>query len=91
MLKHWQRLIHSAKGEDLYIATQNQDSLLVYEKSASSKNSKWINLQPEDFSADIFYKKGNKKHVEFYYGSSYLSQSSRKLELTDEGIKCCHH
>jgi hypothetical protein len=33
------------------------------------------------------YKDGRKKHVEFYYGSSYLSQSSRKLELTDSMSK----
>ena len=36
---------------------------------------------------DIFYKDGSKKHVEFYYGHSYLSQSSRKLELTGNVIK----
>jgi hypothetical protein len=76
--------IHDAKGEDLYIATQNQDSLMVYERSANKKPGKWINLQPEDFSADILYKNGNKKYVEFYYGSSYLSESSRKLELTND-------
>lgn len=79
--------IHNAKGEDLYIATQNQDSIMAYAKSTKNSNSKWVNLQPEDFFADIFYKDGSKKHVEFYYGHSYLSQSSRKLELTDNVIK----
>jgi hypothetical protein len=74
--------IHDAKNNDLYIATQNQDSVMVYAKSTSTKNTKWINLQPEDFSAEIIYKNGNKKHVEFYYGNTYLTQSSRKLELT---------
>ena len=29
-------------------------------------------------------KNGNKKHIEFYYGSTYLSQSSRKFELTED-------
>ncbi len=76
--------IHSAKGEDLYVATQNQDSVMVYAKSINNKNSKWINLQPEDFSADIFYKNISTKHIEFYYGDSYLSQSSRKLELIND-------
>jgi hypothetical protein len=75
--------IHDAKGEDLYVATQNQDSVMVYAKSINTKNSKWINLQPEDFTADIIYKNGNKKHVEFYYGNTYLSQSSRKFEITN--------
>jgi hypothetical protein len=76
--------IHDAKGEDLYVATQNQDSVMVYAKSAENKNSKWIDLQPEDFTADITYKNGDKKHVEFYYGNTYLSQSSRKLEIADD-------
>jgi hypothetical protein len=56
---------------------------MVYAKSINTKNSKWINLQPEDFTADIIYKNGNKKHVEFYYGNTYLSQSSRKFEITN--------
>lgn len=79
--------IYSANNKALYITTQNQDSLMVYTKSVQRSNSKWINLQPGDFSADIFYKNGSKKHVEFYYGSTYLSQSSRKLELTDDAVK----
>jgi hypothetical protein len=53
----------------------------------NSANNKWISLQPEDFAADISYKDGSKKHVEFYYGSTYLSQSSRKLELTNDMSK----
>ncbi len=76
--------IYDAKGEDLYVITQNQDSIMVYAKSTNNKNNKWINLQPEDFTADIIYKNGNKKHVEFYYGSTYLSQSSRRFELTED-------
>ncbi len=65
--------IHSATGEDIYLATQNQDSVMVYTKTnhSSIDKSKWISLTPEDFSADIFYKDNHKKHVEFYYGNSY--------------------
>ena len=76
--------IHDAKDEDIYIATQNQDSVMVYARSNNNKKSKWINLQTEDFSADVLYKDGHKKHVEFYYGNTYLSQSSRKFELTED-------
>jgi hypothetical protein len=79
--------IHDVKGEELYVATQNQDSVIVYAKSVNNKNAKWINLQSEDFSADIFYKNSTKKHIEFYYGNTYLSQSSRKFELTDDMTK----
>jgi len=76
--------IHDAKNEGLYIATQNQDSIMVYAKAVNNKNNKWINLQPEDFSADVVYKNGSKKHIEFYYGNTYLSQSSRRFEMIED-------
>ena len=75
--------VHTAKNEDVIIATQNQDSLMVFSKNpAYSKNIiKWINLKPDDFFADVVYKDGRKRRIEFYYGSTYLSQSSRKLPV----------
>ena len=50
-------------------------------------NAKWINLKPDDFYADIVYKNGNEKRVEFYYGSTYLSQSSRKFLVEHDAVK----
>ncbi|TLP71857.1 FG-GAP repeat domain-containing protein [Maribacter sp. ACAM166] len=79
--------LHTAKNEDVVIATQNQDSLLLFSKK--NKNVvKWIDLKSDDFSADIEYIDGSKRRVEFYYGSTYLSQSSRKfpIEKTVEKI-----
>ena len=75
--------LHTAKNEDIVIATQNQDSLMVFSKNpVYSKNIlKWINLKPDDFYADVIYKDGKKRRIEFYYGSTYLSQSSRKLPV----------
>lgn len=79
-------VIHTAKNEELILVTQNQDSLLVFAKSlAPDKNAKWTNLRPDDFYADILYKNNKKRRVEFYYGSTYLSQSSRKM-LLDRNI-----
>ena len=80
--------IHTAKNEDLVLVTQNQDNLLTFTKSANDKvPEKWINLKSDDFYADIFYKDHKKRRVEFYYGSTYLSQSSRKLLLDKEAVK----
>jgi hypothetical protein len=80
--------IHIAKNEDLLIATQNQDSLLAFAKTAApGKNTKWINLKADDFYADIIYANNKKRRVEFYYGSTYLSQSSRKLLLEKDAVK----
>lgn len=75
--------VHTAKNEDIIIATQNQDSLLVFSKNPLyGKNIlKWIKLKPDDFYADIVYQDGKKRRIEFYYGSTYLSQSSRELPI----------
>ena len=75
--------VHTAKNEDILIATQNQDSLKVFSKNPvyAKEVIKWITLKPEDFSAEIIYKDGKKRRMEFYYGSTYLSQSSRMLPV----------
>jgi hypothetical protein len=72
--------IQSAQGGDVFVATQNQDSLKVY-KPATNVTKRSIKLRADDFYADIVYKNNSKKRVEFYYGSTYLSQSSRNLEV----------
>ncbi len=78
--------IHTAGNEDVWIATQNQDSLMLYAKTNAQPNAKWVNLKGDDFSADITYKNGSKKRMEFYYGSTYLSQSSRKLFIEKDMV-----
>jgi hypothetical protein len=79
--------IHTAKSEDLILSTQNQDSLKVFAQTATehSSTNRWISLQPGDAYADIVYKNGTKRRMEFYYGSTYLSQSTRKIKW-DAGI-----
>jgi hypothetical protein len=73
--------IHSANKEDIWIVSQNQDSLLAF--SSSKKPVKWVKLKADDQRADITYKDGRKRTVEFYYGSTYLSQSSRYFAVED--------
>ena len=81
--------IHTAKNEDMLLATQNQDSLLTFTKNipAGTAAQKYISLKPDDFYADIIYKNNKKRRVEFYYGSTYLSQSSRKLLVEKDAVK----
>lgn len=73
--------VYTAKNEALFIATQNSDSLLAYRKNNGASTTKWLDVKSGDFSADLTYADGKKRHVEFYYGNTYLSQSSRKLPL----------
>jgi hypothetical protein len=73
--------IKSAKGSDVYVVTQNQDSVLLFKKSAGEAGTKTIQLLPEDFAATIEYDNHESKYVEFYYGSTFLSQSSRTFDV----------
>ena len=77
--------IHTATNEEIFIATQNQDSIVVSAKTALHPAiAKWIKLKPDDMCADVIYKNGDKRRVEFYYGSTYLSQSSRTFAFTKD-------
>ncbi|HVG14547.1 MAG TPA: hypothetical protein VM935_06290, partial [Chitinophagaceae bacterium] len=63
-----------------YVATQNLDSVVVMKNGSRQWNKEgWITLKTDDFSADIVYKDGKSRRMEFYYGSGFLSQSSRRL------------
>ena len=78
--------LRGVNDEELIIATQNMDSLLVYGKRNLTP-LKWITLGKNDFSAELDYQNGLKRKVEFYYGSTYLSQSSRNFPVSDKVVK----
>ncbi|MBE7172283.1 MAG: VCBS repeat-containing protein [Williamsia sp.] len=80
--------VHTAKEEDVWVATQNQDSVVVLAKTAPRPaTATWKELKSDDFYADITYADGKKRRIEFYYGSTYLSQSSRKLYVGKKAVK----
>jgi hypothetical protein len=68
------------QSKTIYVATQNQDSLKVF-VSENGKGVLKFNPQPNDVAGIIVMKNGKKQRVEFYYGSGYLSQSSRSVSL----------
>lgn len=68
-------------GDELILTTQNKDSLVIHSlrdqspnKTIDPKNALW---------AEIKLKNGKIRKQELYYGSSYLSQSSRKIVVMD--------
>ncbi len=81
--------LHNALNADLLIATQNQDSLLIYEKTIPEDSNQkiWLSLLPGDFSAEIFFKDKTVQKKEFYYGAGFLSQSSRKFPVDRDVLK----
>ncbi|MEQ9441318.1 MAG: VCBS repeat-containing protein [Cyclobacteriaceae bacterium] len=46
-------------------------------------NKRGIKINPQDIYAEITLKNGKTRREEFYYGASYLSQSSRMLWIDD--------
>ena len=69
------------KGNYMLAASQNRGALKVFELKRKVKN---IKLLPDDQNAIITYKNGIKEKKEFYYGSSFVSQSGRFLTVNDE-------
>lgn len=70
--------LRSKNGKYLLAGTQNKDQLKIFELKKDFKN---ILVQPDDVSADITFSTGKKQREEFYYGSSFLSQSARFLKI----------
>jgi enediyne biosynthesis protein E4 len=65
-------------GRSLILSASNQGPLKAFTAAAPQQV---VPLHPGDAWAAITLKNGQKQRQEFYYGSSYLSQSSRTLRL----------
>jgi hypothetical protein len=62
----------------MVVASQNQDSLRVFEYRSPSR---LLKVSPESHWALIQLENGRSRKQEFYYGQSYYSQSGRYLSL----------
>ena len=72
-------------GTQIVAVTQNQDSLRLFAPSAGlPRASKTIPLEATDAWAEIKLANGKTRRQEFYYGSTYLSQSSRSLVVPED-------
>ena len=75
------------KNGELFLATQNRDSLKVLSRNSPNVvNGMIFKPQPMDSWAEFSFINGEKQRVEFYYGSGYLSQSSRSIRVP-KGVK----
>jgi hypothetical protein len=74
--------LRGADNSCLLIATQNKGPIQVYK----NKNTpiKMVMAEPGDVSAMITLKDGKRQKMEFYYGSSFLSQSGRFFQVGNE-------
>lgn len=69
---------------ELIIATQNRDSLKVF---FADRSKKFFEPRVNDAWAVWSSKDGKKNKIEFYYGSGFLSQSSRKVRIPDHVVE----
>jgi hypothetical protein len=72
--------LRSAGGDCLVAAAQNRGELKIF---LLKRKCKTLVLQPLETRAEILYKNGKTGVQEFYYGSSFLSESGRFLLLSD--------
>ncbi|MDH5414791.1 MAG: VCBS repeat-containing protein, partial [Flavobacteriaceae bacterium] len=70
------------ENSQVLVAGANQGVLKAYEyKAHTGISNKILTLESLDAGAFITFTNGQKTKLEFYYGNSYLSQSSRKFEI----------
>lgn len=73
--------LQGAGGKYLIAASENKGPIKVFESKADART---IKLLPDDAYALIKYKNGRKERREFCYGSSFLSQSGRFLNINNK-------
>jgi hypothetical protein len=69
-------------GSSLVLVAQNSDLLQAF---AVGRKNHVIQLEKDDAYAELYYERGEAERKEFYYGSGYLSHSSRVLPIP-EGV-----
>jgi hypothetical protein len=68
-----------AGSREAILATQNRGQLLVF--APHKQWEKLIPLAPAEVTAEITYQNGQKQRREFYWGSSFLSQEPRNIQM----------
>lgn len=75
-------VVTTPEGRSLLLAAVNSGHSKAFLPLATP--ARLLRLRPTDAWAEITLRDGRKRRQEFYYGSGYLSQSSRTLALSDE-------
>ncbi len=70
--------LQNAAGNYLVAASQNKDVLKLFKLN---KKLRAIKLNADDVSATITFNNGKIQKQEFYYGSSFLSQSASFITI----------
>ncbi len=69
--------------KSLVVASQNNDDLKVFEKQ-NANTQQIIRLTKDEVKCELLYKNESKRIQEFYWGSSFQSQSSRIIHINPD-------
>jgi len=72
-------------GNALLLAAQNNDTLKVMQHNGTA--DRIIKINKDDAYAILTHTDGRKSRREFYFGSGYLSQSSRQLRISKDIVQ----
>jgi hypothetical protein len=70
--------LYNSRNEELLIASQNRGPLRIFSELPASSTMK---VKGDDSWAELIDDHGRKTRMEFYYGSGFLSQSSRNIQI----------
>ena len=70
----------------LLIASQNNDSLKIFERN-QAYSAKLKPMRANEVKSEISFQNGQKQLSEFYWGSSFQSQSSRSVSIPKKAVK----
>jgi len=73
--------IRDSEGNLQIIVSNNNGPLKVFKVNSSEENIAIVTAEKETQFADIYLENGNQLRKEFYYGSGYLSNSSRSIQI----------
>lgn len=75
------------KGQCFYLFANNTGPLQAYTVADIKRVKRFLSIPANVFKAKISYQDGSQRLQEFYYGSSYLSQSGRNLPLNGNEVQ----
>ncbi|WP_181885089.1 VCBS repeat-containing protein [Pontibacter diazotrophicus] len=75
-----------SNGKPLLLTANNDGPLQAYTTTGSAKQAQVIKANPSDARVEITLDTGKKIIKELYYGSGYLSQSTRSIALPQNAV-----
>jgi hypothetical protein len=79
-------MLNLSEEKSLVVASQNNDSLKVFERKQKSPNQ-FISLTANEVKAEVSLRNGKKQVREFYWGSTFQSQSGRHIAVPPQAIE----